>query len=217
MKELMKKSTMNQRMAAIAMILGVFALFAGDPYRGRIATIDAKELALVVHNEVDHITPANVADWIIAGRADYRLVDMRKAEEYATYHIPGAENISLAELTDDRFLRDEKIVLYSDRGIHAAQGWFLMRSQDFRGAYILLGGLEAWKNEVLFPSLPATATDAEQIDFAKKREVSAYFGGSPRTGGANASGQAFVAPNIEMPVPVVPPASGAKKKKKEGC
>ncbi len=217
MKELLKRSTMNQRLAAIALVLGLFALVAGDPYHGRIATIDAKELSIIVNNKVDHVSPAELADWIIAGRQDYRLVDIRTPEEFAGYHIPGAENVPMAELVDGRFQRNEKVVLYSEGGIHAAQAWFLMKAQDYKGVYMLFGGLEGWKDDVLFPSLADNASATETVEFGKKREVSKFFGGTPRTGGEAKPAEAFVAPKLEMPSQVAPPAGGAKKKKKEGC
>ena len=218
MKIRLEKLSLNQRLAAVALLLGVAALFAGDPAAGRGATIDAKELALIVHNQVDHVSPAELADWIIAGKTDYRLVDIRTPEEYALYHIPTSENVPLAGLADDWFLRNEKIILYSEGGIHAAQAWFLLKSQGYGAVYMLMGGLEGWKDEVLFPTLAENASDSERIAFAKTREVSKYFGGTPRTGaGPQQSAQVLATPKLEMPAPAAAPAAGAKKKKKEGC
>lgn len=218
MKDRLAKLTLSQRLAALALLLGAVALFAGDPAPGRGATIDAKELALIVHNQVDHVSPLELADWIIEGKADYRLVDIRNPEEYAVYHIPTSENVPLAVLTEDWFLRNEKIILYSEGGIHAAQAWFLLKGQGYGAVYMLMGGLEGWKDEVLFPALAENATDSERIAFAKTREVSKYFGGEPRTGAApGESAQALATPKLELPAPAAAPAAGAKKKKKEGC
>ena len=74
--------------------------------------------------------------------------------DYAAYHIPTAENVTVAALPEFPFLRTEKIVLYSDGGIHAAQAWMLMQAQGYRAVYTVLGGLEGWKDDVLYPALP---------------------------------------------------------------
>lgn len=218
MKDLLKNSTINQRLAVVALVLGMLALVAGDPYQGRTATIDAKELAIIVQNEVDHVSTADLADWIIQGRSDYRLIDLRSKEEFAGYAIPGAEHVPVVQLTDHGLMKNEKIILYSDGGIHSAQAWFLLRSQGYKGVYILRGGLEAWNDEVLFPQMAENADAVTRINFARTVEVSKYFGGTPRTGSAHeeASRPTIVAPKLDTPAAAAP-AVGGKKKKKEGC
>lgn len=218
MKNLLANSTLNQRLAAIALVLGALALVAGDPYQGRSATVDTQELAIIVEREVDHVSPAELADWIIQGRSDYRLIDLRSGKEFTTYAIPGAEHAPVSQLVDLGLMKNEKIVLYSDGGIHSAQAWFLLRSQGYQGVYILRGGLEAWNDEVLFPALADNADAATRIDFARTAEVSKYFGGSPRTGGTQeqATRPSIVAPRLDAPTATAPVAGG-KKKKKEGC
>lgn len=218
MKQLILNSTLQQRLAALAFVLGALALVAGDPYQGHTATIDAKELSIIVQKEVDHVAPLELADWIIQGRSDYRLIDLRSEKEFATYAIPGAESVPVVSLTDHGMAKNEKIVLYSDGGIHSAQAWMVLRSLGYKGVYMLRGGLEGWNDDVLFPTLAENADAATRINFAKTAEVSKYFGGSPRTGGSQttAARPAIVAPKLDVPTAAAP-VGGAKKKKKEGC
>ncbi len=117
------------------------------------------------------------------GRSDYRLIDLRAASDFAAYHIPTAENVTVAALPEFPFLRNEKIVLYSDGGIHAAQAWMLMQAQGYRAVYTVLGGLEGWKDEVLYPALPAQASAAERARFERAAALSRFFGGEPRAEG----------------------------------
>ena len=149
--------TLNQKLAIVAVALGTLALFS-VPHRGPVVTLDTRELALIVEKEVDHVTPSELAAWIVQGRSDYRLVDLRAASDYAAYHIPTAENVTVAALPEFPFQRTEKIVLYSDGGIHAAQAWMLMQAQGYRAVYTVFGGLEGWKDDVLYPALPAQAS-----------------------------------------------------------
>ncbi len=203
-----------------AILLGVIGLFAGDPYRGRTYTIDEQELARVVQTTVDHVSPQELADWIIQGKTDYRLIDLRTEQEFGAYHIPGAENVPLTALADHGLGMTEKIVLYSEGGIHSAQAWFLLRAKGYRAAYMLFGGLEEWKDKVLFPRLAANATPAETVEFAKMSAVSTYFGGTPQSGAADSSAAPAIAmPKMEMPAAAGAPAApvAGAKKKKEGC
>ena len=205
----------NQKLAFLALVLGAVALL-GSPSPGGAVTLNTRELADIVESEVDHITVDELADWITQGRADYRLIDVRDPESYATYHIPTAELVELRELNDYPLYHNEKIVLYSDGGIHAAQAWFLLRAEGFAGAYILLGGLDAWKDEILFPELPADATPAEVAGFERRRTVSELFGGKPRTDGSAARPSESALPKVEPPAPIAAPHA-RKKHHKEGC
>jgi hypothetical protein len=218
--------TLNRALAAAALLLGVVAI-AGNPYRGSTVRLDTQELATIVGSTVDHVTVQELADWIIQGKTDYRLIDLRSENEYAAYHVPTAENVPVALLPQYGLGRNEKIVLYSEGGIHSAQAWFLLRAQKYPGAYILFGGLEAWKDEVLYPVVPAATTPQANAAFERAAQVARFFGGGPRAAAADSA--ALVAPPV-MPAtpgtgiapPRAPAAGGpagpaAKKKRKDGC
>lgn len=207
------------KLALAAFGLGALAVF-GDPYGGGNVTIRTQELAALVHEEVDHVTVQDLAAWIVQGRADYRLIDLRDPKDYDAYHIPPAENLPITALPGD-LERNEKIVLYSEGGIHSAQAWFLLKARGYDASYILLGGLEEWNDRILYPTLPAGATPDQLAAFEKDRQVSAYFGGTPRIASAEAAATLAPAPPAAAPRPQAPAApkgaAPAKKKKKEGC
>ena len=218
--------TLRRGLAALAFALGLLAL-AGNPERGHTVTIDTQELATIVSSKVDHVTVQDVADWIIRGASDYRLVDVRTPEEFAAYHIPSAENVPLTDLPDYGLGRNEKIVLCSEGGIHSAQAWMLLRAQGYRGVYILFGGLDAWNDEVLYPIAPADSTVEAVTAFARAAQVARYFGGAPRAAVGRGVTSAFTeipAPAAGLPQVAAPklPAGATGKsastgKKKEGC
>jgi rhodanese-related sulfurtransferase len=208
--------SLGARLAAVALVLGVGALF-GAPRDSGTVTINSRELAAIVESEVDHVTAPELADWIVQSRTDMRILDLRAANEYAEYHIPGAENVLLTNLVDYPLYRNEKIVLYSGGGIHSAQAWFLLQAHGFRGSYILLGGLDAWKDEILFPTVPANPTPAQLAEFQRASAVSAFFGGAPQAAaGSQAAVTPIQMPTVEMPT-VQPVAAPGPRKKKEGC
>jgi rhodanese-related sulfurtransferase len=227
MRGWISRLTLNQKLAVAAVALGAIALFAA-PYPGSKVTLDARELALIVGTEADHVEAPELAAWIIESRADYRLVDLRTEAEFALYHIPTAQSISMNLLTDAGLLRQEKVVLYSDGGIHSAQAWMLLRAQGYKSVYMLKGGLEEWKDQVLFPAVADNPTASERARDERLTSISAFFGGQPRSAAAVAAGAAATPAMATAATPVSPtvvappsPAGGAKpaaaKKKKEGC
>ncbi|MBN8525773.1 MAG: YeeE/YedE family protein, partial [Planctomycetes bacterium] len=155
--------------------LGALAAVLGDPYRGPTATVRADELARLVGGQADQVQPADLADRIIAGDNTYQLVDLRDAQAYAAYRIPGAESIPLAQLDPARLDRSETWIVYAEDGVAGGQAWVLLKAHGFT-VYSLRGGLAAWRDEVLNPVLPAQADAAS----AKRQQVAQHFGGTPR-------------------------------------
>ncbi len=144
------------------------------------------------------------------------MIDLRTEKEYSEYTIPTSENIRITSLLDGNLFRNEKIILYSDGGIHSAQAWLLLKAKDFKNVYMLKGGIDEWKDKILFPKLTLNATPEEKTKFDKLAEVSKYFGGAPQTGTAETS--VTNTPSLpKLQMQSSPPAGGAKKKKREGC
>jgi rhodanese-related sulfurtransferase len=225
--------SLHQRLATLAVALGLLAAFSPRE-NPRTTQVDLGELAALVQQTDDHVSARDLADWILQGDAGYRLIDLRTEAEYAAYHIPGAECIPLTTLMDaavgeSSLLRNERIVLYSEGGIHAAQAWLLLQAAGYRSVYSLLGGLEAWQDEVLYPEEPQSgASESDLQQFAKAVEVARALGGhavAHRAEGAAegptvraplaGSTPAVTAPGV--PVPSAPASTAKPKKKKEGC
>lgn len=208
--------TPNQRLACLALALGVVAMGARvEP--GPKVTLDVEELALLVHKEADHITPLELADWVIKEKADWRLVDLRTAQDYGAYHIPGAENVELALLGSAALPRNETLVLYSEGGIHAAQAWLLLKARGYPSVLSLKGGLDGWKDEVLFPEPPDRPGPKEAARLERLRAVSRFFGGQPRTAGHASSAVPMELPKVAPPPSVAAGKVPPKRGKKEGC
>jgi len=215
-------------------LAGLVAAIAGDPYRGSKATVDTKELARLVDGKADHILAPDLADRLIAGDNSFRLIDLREPQEYARYHIPGAENIPLPSLDPAALPKDESYIIYSDGGIHGAQAWVLLKAHGLR-VYSLFMGMDGWKDEVLNPVLPAQPKPDESAVVAKRLLVARHFGGTPQTQGAAVPASTVPVPVPEparvpaVPAPVNPATAPApadappagdpvpKKKKREGC
>ena len=80
---------------------------------------------------------------------------------------------------------------------------------------MLLGGLDLWQDEILFPALVVNPTPAQEIDFARRAAIAKFFGGTPRTDVTEGEDR----PQLLAPPPpmVAPLAPINRKKRKEGC
>jgi len=214
--EFFSKISLNQKLALFALALGFFAFVIGNPNSNTFVKINEQDLSVIVEKGVDHISVQELSDWIIKGKSDYRLIDLRTEKEFSEYSIPTSENIQIVNLTDGDLQRNQKLILYSDGGIHSAQAWFLLKAKGFVSVYMLKGGLDEWKDKILFPKLSADANEQQKSEFEKMAEVSKYFGGSPQTGTTESTVTNVPAlPKLQLPAATS--AGGAKRKKREGC
>ena len=217
---LLSKLTLNQKLGTLALALGALAVLA-DVAPGHTVKVNAKELLTDVERTEDHVTPPELAAWIVEGRADYRLVDVRDEKAFAEYHVPGASSVPLASVLDGALSRTDKVVLYGDGGVHAAQAWMVLKGRGYPRVYTLQGGLDAWKDQVLFPVMPPSPNAEQQAQFERAAQVARFFGGQPRAAAAPGSGPMALPTQAAMPAvpaPTLPAGAGAgPKKKREGC
>lgn len=216
MKNIFKKLNTDKKLGVFALALGFFAIFVGTPDNDVNATVNIKELSLLTENQVDRVSPQELADWIIKGKVDFNLLDIRSAKEYKKYHIPAAENLQAAELYKANFLPTQKIIICGNDGVQTAQGWFLLKAKNYKSVYVLNGGIKGWESDILFPKIPDNPTDEQKIEFDKIKEVSKFFGGTPMTG-ENESTQMRSIKMPEIKLPAIAPGTTKKKSKREGC
>ena len=205
----------RKRMGILAIILGVLAVFAGSPYQRATAKVNIKEIAMIPEKDISAVEVDQLADWIIKGKSDYRLVDLRDLDSIESYNIPTSECIPVSQLLDSDLMRNEKIILYGNDDKAASQAWFILKAVEFKGVYLLEGGMESWKNNILFPKFSENPTPEQKNQYAKMTEVSKYFGGQPQTGTAVET-QKTDMPKLKAPQSVNL-KKPRKKKKREGC
>ncbi len=217
MKKFWSDLSLNKKLALAAVTLGVIALFAGDPYGGTSIKVNEKDIALSTVGNADKVSVTELADWIIKGKSDFELIDLRKEEKYNEYTIPGSQSIPLPQIPSSDLLRNQKIVLFSDDDVASSQAWFILKSKKYKGVYILDGGLEAWKEKVLFPKAPVNGSKDDLAQFEKMKEVAKFFGGQAQTD----SSVVETKQQIKLPTAQVgtnkTSAPTGKKKKREGC
>ena len=208
----------RKRIGFLALLLGVIALFADDPYDNAATKVNLKSIALSSSKDLDKIDVMDIADWLIKGKMDYRILDLRSEEEYKKYNIPTSENVQIENLLDYNLLRNERILLYSENELIASQAWFILKAAEFKSVSILNGGLEKWKNNILFPFCTCDENPSpEQLHkHGKLSEISKFFGGALQTDVNIGDLPQMEMPDIKAPAKIIlKQATG--KRKREGC
>ena len=149
--------TTHRVLAVAAAAAGLLAAFASRPTR----------------RHEDHVTAMQLAEWIRGRKPGLRIIDVRSAEEFAAYHLPGAKRLSIDAAVSMPFRPNETAVLISEDGAGTP-------AIGYENAYVLSGGMRAWLADVMNPTLPENASPEAAASFKKARELSLYFGGAPR-------------------------------------
>ena len=169
---------MRRVLAAAAAILGVLALFAGDapersadgspavppPARRQRSAPASRWRYSRRAAGATFIAPVELAEWIRDRKPHLRVIDVRSEEEFDEYHLPRAERIT----SSTTFAPDDTIVLVAGGSVRA------------RNVYVLRGGVQAWIDEVMNPTITADAPPSARAAYERASIVSRYFGGVPR-------------------------------------
>ena len=159
-------NTLNGRLALLAIALGLLALIAGERPSRTPVPLDIRRMAHLIENRLDHIEAGRLASILDSGRSGYRLIDLRDSSDFAAGHIPGAGNMSLDSLVEAEFLPADTVILYSEGGIHAAQGMYLLWARGHTAVLTLRGGMESWRNT--FPADSARSRGKEKSAVPKR-------------------------------------------------
>lgn len=132
-----------------------------------------------------HVAPRELAEWIIQGRRDFTVVDLRPGDAYDQAHVRDAvscgschEDRSQARHAQEEHFIDlgKKLVVYTETGKEAVELPRLL-AQNPR-LHVLQGGFDGWKKDVLAPVTFDGVTDEDQLAGLRRREaVRAFFSG----------------------------------------
>lgn len=207
----------NKKLALIAIILGIIAIFGGNPNNDKKVSFNSKNLALMIDKKVDRISVIELAEKIIENKADFRLIDLREKSDFDKYHIPLAECYRVTNFNSIDLPRNLQYFIISNSDVISGQAWTLLKARGYKAVSIVCGGTNAWKNKILFPSLASNASEDEIAQFERIKEISKYFGGKPQTGVSVTASDNLTMdmPKLKMPTQVK--VKRKKKLQKEGC
>jgi rhodanese-related sulfurtransferase len=142
---------------------------------------------LPLASSADHsVTPVELAGWIIEGRRDFTVVDLRSRSEFQAGNIRGAVSCSSCHQDRDEGRRaqageafvdlSKKVVLYTQTGGEPVLVPKVLH--DNPRVLFLTGGYEGWRRDVLAPvDLAAARTDEDLAAARKRAAVRSFFTG----------------------------------------
>lgn len=138
-------------------------------------TVQLAETARLIQKSQIAVSVDSLTDAIIKRQENYRLIDLRSADQYDAGHIRTSQNMSPVELLSQEHVNKLKsgrdIYLYSETSDQAAQTAALLRTQGVP-AYYLEGGHQAWSN-----AMHTTAGKGTASEQAMKQAVACWFEG----------------------------------------
>lgn len=157
------------------LVLMLLATFISSGYAGDFDETQLRTLGTSISKDEDFIRSDELAEWIIQGRQDYFLVDIRSAESFNESHIQGAVNIPLISLFSmeqvSQLPVQKVIVVYSNASMRAGQAAAMLRLSGLN-AYSLIGGYEHWVMHTLNPEAAATQDpNLEQLDATRRAAI----------------------------------------------
>ena len=168
--------------------------FAGTMLLGGVAIAVASlggepERRLAFNFETDagrRVSPSELADWIIEGRRDFAVVDMRSKDQYQAGHVRGAINCGNCHASKEdgrNAQRGDSFVDLSKKLIFYGQNDSDVISlpkvlHDNQRLYRLEGGYQGWQAEILAP-IAFGGDDGEEERLAKRKRdaVRGFFTG----------------------------------------
>ncbi|HEX7775486.1 MAG TPA: rhodanese family protein [Parvibaculum sp.] len=97
------------------------------------------------------------------------IIDIREPDEFAREHIPGARNAPLSKIGNFAGPRAGEIVVYHCKSGMRTQANAAKLPSDVCEAYILEGGLDAWKKA----GLPVATDTRQPIEIMRQVQIAA--------------------------------------------
>ena len=146
-KELLNAKKLDVRPSmAFLLILAASAMLLPNQRKSMTRENSIKEMTARLIEENHFVSPLKVAHSLVYDMQDLHLVDVRNADEYRRFHLPGAANIPIEQLSDNHIRRllhapGKTIVFYSNGTTKAEQAWFFAQRAGYRDIRLLRGGL----------------------------------------------------------------------------
>jgi rhodanese-related sulfurtransferase len=144
-----------------------------------------------------YLTVDQVTHRIIENDPTLLLIDLRPAEQFRKFALPGSINLHpdslLSKSTIDLFMQPGKDkILYADADPISEKAWLLFSQDPIKRTYVMKGGMKEWQNTILKEQTPSATASTTELDLISFRNAARqYFTGE---------GSAQVTPAASRPV-----------------
>lgn len=204
---------MKARLILAAAIIPLGLIIAAVPENTtKPYKLNPEQLLEEVKSGTQFIQPDEVADMVIAKDPSIQLIDVRSADEFEKFSLPGAINIPLVDILnsewEDFVNQDVKLnVFYSNGSTDANQAWMITRQLGYKNNYVLQGGVNYWAETIMNPDTPSSTSPNEEIaKYNLRKGAGMALGGAAET----------AKPGATVNAPTPPIQKRDKKKKVQG-
>ena len=135
------RSLLGKNLGSTFLFLSAVSMAACSPSDSSEALL--ADVAHAAARQDDRVSVEELAGWLIEGRGDFRLIDVRSAEDFDKGRIGEAENISITQLVSADVLSglptDRMVIVYSNGSENAAKATVMLRLSGI-DAHLLTGG-----------------------------------------------------------------------------
>jgi sulfur-carrier protein adenylyltransferase/sulfurtransferase len=179
---------MERKYTLLAILLIVLALgLLILPKKKELKEADPKVLLSAITEKSRFLSVDLVTHRIIENDPTLLLIDLRPAQEFKAFALPGAINIQpeflLSAETMELLKQPGKDkVLYSDSDLISEKAWLIATRYSINRLYILKGGLNEWYNTIIKPTEASATTSSADLDLLNFRSAARqYFTGDGQT------------------------------------
>jgi sulfur-carrier protein adenylyltransferase/sulfurtransferase len=167
----------------IFLLVGLGLVLVLLPAKKSYKEVQPEELLRQISSQSRFISPDIVADRLIKKDPSLQLVDVRNAEQFLEFTLPGAVNIPLQDIflpeKQELFtLKGMNYVFFSNGDILSDQAWILCTRKGLKNIFVMKGGLNEWFNSFFLLQPPPETSSSEEIELYQFRNgVKQFFTG----------------------------------------
>ena len=155
-------------------LLGLGIVLLLLPEKQSFDEIPPEDLLTEVTSSSRFLSTDRVAERLIEEDPSMVLVDLRSAQEYNYYTLPGAVNVPLRNILDEEwqdYLRTPGIefVFFANGTLDADRAWILCKRKGHRKLFVMEGGLNQWFETIFMAAPPPATAPSEEIDLYQFR------------------------------------------------
>lgn len=172
-KELLNHNKLNVKYPlTFLMILTTLALFLPEQRNTFLREKSKNIMAEKIMSQNKNMSVFKLTHSLINNIDDIYLVDVRSFEEYRDFHLPGAVNLPLENISSKQYRhllqqRNKKTVFYSNGSVKAEKAWFYTQRAGWGDFYVLDGGLNNFFDVIFYGNL-AHIKDEELYGYKRR-------------------------------------------------
>ena len=172
---------MNRKYLIPALLLLIVALgLALLPRSQEPAEVDPDVLLSAIVEKSRYLSVDQVTHRIIENDPTLLLIDLRPADQFATFTLPGAIHLDpdslLTEPIIELFSQPGKDkVLFSNADLTAEKAWLICTRYSLDRIYIMKGGMNEWYNTIINQKEISTIPSSADLDLLNFRKAARQF------------------------------------------